>query len=120
MFAFAIEDLTLQNTYYRKVLYTNPGFQLVVMSLRPLEEIGKETHPRTTQFIRVEKGRATAIVGKKVYRLKAGDSVVVPPKTPHNIINKSKMRDLKLYTIYTPAEHKPKTIQKRKPVYDVV
>jgi len=110
----SIKTITKTNTNYRKVLYTNPDFQLVVMSLKPQEEIGLEKHPNTTQYIKVEQGRALAVVGKKSYHLGVGDAVVVPPNTLHNITNKSKTRPLKLHTIYTPAEHKPGTVERTK------
>jgi len=103
-----IERLTIKNNFYRKVLFTVPGsMQLVVMSLNPGEEIGMETHPRISQFIRVEKGSGLAIVGRKRYILKDGVAILVPKGTRHNVINTSKKKKLKLYTVYSPPEHKP-------------
>ena len=109
-----IEKLTNQNTYYRKVISTTPQQQLVLMCLKPLEEIGMEKHPHTTQFIRVESGRGKAVVGKSTYRLSDDSFIIIPPNKCHNIINTSKTKPLKLYTIYSPPEHKPGTKQKRK------
>jgi len=103
-----IEKLTVKNTYYRKVLSTTSTMQLVLMSLCPDEEIGREKHSHTTQFIRVEAGRAKAIIGNKKYFLKDGDAIVIPPNTWHNVINTGK-KDLKLYTLYAPPEHPPGT-----------
>lgn len=108
---------TLQNEYYRKVVYTvmqEPGsFQLVEMALKPGQEIGLETHHGVTQFIYIEKGEALAIVGVQEYKLHAGGAVVVPPDTPHNIIAKGKEK-LKLFTIYTYHEHEVLLKQKYK------
>lgn len=99
-----IDRATVQNSFYRRVLYTNRKMQLVVMSLRPGEEIGREKHPHTSQFIRVERGRGLAIIGRKKYRLKPDSAVIIPPGKWHNIINTGR-RPLQLYTIYTPPEH---------------
>lgn len=107
-----IEKLTLQNKYYRKVLYTDKNQQLTLMSLKPYEEIGQEIHSGITQFIRVEGGTGKAIVQGKEYRLKDGDALVVPFGKRHNII--AGKEGLKLYTIYSPPEHKPHTIHKVK------
>jgi len=109
-----IERKTVSNTYYRTVLFTTKNMQLVMMSLLPGEEIGREKHPHTTQFIRVEKGRGKAKIGKKSLTLKDGDCLIIPPGKWHNIFNSGK-KMLKLYTIYTPPEHPRKTKQKRKP-----
>ena len=98
-----IEKLTLNNNYYRKVIYTTPQMQLVLMSLPTNVEIGKEVHSYTTQFIRVESGKGVAYINKKRFNLHDGDSIVIPPGVSHNIISTD---DLKLYTIYSPPEHK--------------
>ena len=111
-----IESKTLRNNNYRKVVYTIPdSMQLVVMSLKSREEIGMEVHQHTSQFIRVESGKAIVIISGKKYRLKSGDVVIVPMGKKHNIINSSYYEPLKLYTIYTPPEHPKKLIQKLKP-----
>jgi mannose-6-phosphate isomerase-like protein (cupin superfamily) len=109
-----IEKLTLKNKNYRKVLATTKNMQLVLMSLKPLEEIGTEVHKHTSQFMRIEKGSCVAIIGSKKIKLKDDDFIIIPPNTKHNIINNSKTEKLKLYSIYTPPEHKPGLIQKRK------
>jgi mannose-6-phosphate isomerase-like protein (cupin superfamily) len=120
-FVANIEDETLNNKNYRRVIYTSTnlnGMQLVLMSLKPEEEIGMEKHPGTDQFIRIEKGEATVIIGKikkEIYTLKDTDAIVIPANTWHNVINVSHSKELKLYTIYTPPEHKPGTVQKLKP-----
>lgn len=100
-----IEKQTLKNDQYRKILYTNKYQQLVLMSIKPKEEIGWETHRSTSQFIRVEKGKGVAYIGKSKYKLKDGVAVIIPPNTKHNVVNTSKSSKLKLYTIYSPPEH---------------
>ncbi len=109
-----IETLSLENTYFRKVLFTWPHLQLVVMSLLPGEEIGTEIHDKEDQFIRVEQGTAQAIVDGETSDLSDGMVVVVPAGAEHNIINTSKTESLKLYTIYSPKHHPEGTIHKTK------
>ena len=99
-----IESQTKRNSYYRKVVYTTPTMQLVLMSLRPGEEIGLERHKRTTQFIRVESGRGIAVVSGKQYKLEKDTAIMIPQNKLHNIVNTGR-RALKLYTIYSPPEH---------------
>ena len=109
-----IEEKTLQNENFREVLYTAQHSQLVVMSLQPNEEIGEEVHEIVDQFIRIEEGEGKAILNEEEYILTDGSAVVVPAGTKHNIINTSSEKKLKLYTIYSPAHHKDKTIHKTK------
>jgi mannose-6-phosphate isomerase-like protein (cupin superfamily) len=85
--------------------------QLVLMSLSPGEEIGMEIHPHTSQFIRVESGMARVYIGRKMYILRDGDAVIIPPRKKHKIINNGH-EDLKLYTIYSPPEHPKNRKQK--------
>lgn len=101
MFKKNIESLTLKNNNYRKVLNTTKYSQLVIMSLLPMEEIGLEKHKYTSQFIKVEGGKAKIIIGDDIYYMKSGDGVVIPPNTYHNVINYSKKMELKIYTIYS-------------------
>lgn len=114
-FADSIEGLTETNNNFRRVLYTAKRMQLVVMSLRPLEEIGYEVHPHTDQFFRVEKGRALFQIGEEEIVVGPGGAVIVPAGTHHNVTNTSATRPLKLYTIYTPPKHPAGTLQSRKP-----
>ena len=100
-----IETDTTDNTNYRKVLYTAKHLQLVVMSLKPGEDIGMEKHPSTDQFIRVEDGKGKAIINGDEYILRVGDCVVIPQGSEHNIINTSKVKELKVYTVYSQPEH---------------
>jgi mannose-6-phosphate isomerase-like protein (cupin superfamily) len=109
-----IEEKTLQNGNFREVLYTGQHSQLVVMALQPNEEIGMEIHEIVDQFIRVESGEGKAIIGGEEHPLSDGWAVVVPAGEQHNIINTSSEKQLKLYTIYSPAHHKDKTVHKTK------
>lgn len=107
-----IEKATMDNVNYRKVEYTTPNMQLVLMNLKAGQEIGTETHATTTQFIRVEEGTGRAIINKKEYPMKGGDAFIVPPGTEHNFISTT---PLKLYTIYSPPEHPDGLIQPVQP-----
>jgi mannose-6-phosphate isomerase-like protein (cupin superfamily) len=109
-----IEEKSLQNENFREVLHTEQHSQLVVMSLLPNEDIGMEVHEIVDQFIRVEKGEARAILNGAEHKLSEGSAVVVPAGTKHNIINTSAKNKLKLYTVYSPAHHKDKTVHKTK------
>lgn len=99
-----IEKLTLDNDYFRQVLYTAPHSQLVLMSLLPGEEIGTETHHEVDQFFRFEKGQGKAIIDGKEYELSDGIALIVPAGSEHNVINTGS-EPLKLYTVYSPANH---------------
>lgn len=109
-----IEEKSLDNEFFREVLFTATNVQLVVMSLGPGEEIGLETHDDVDQFIRVEAGNGKAILDGKEHPLEDGSAVVVPAGTEHNIINTSQQEPLKLYTIYSPPEHPDGTVHKNK------
>jgi mannose-6-phosphate isomerase-like protein (cupin superfamily) len=101
-----IEKDTIENTNFRKVLYTGAHSQLVLMSLKPGEEIGMEVHKDNDQFFRFEKGEGKCIIDGNEYTLADGSVIVVPAGAEHNVINTSMTEDLKLYTIYSPAHHK--------------
>ena len=101
-----IEKSTLENENFRKVLYTGKHSQLVLMSLRPKEEIGMEVHPDNDQFFRFEKGQGKCIIDGNEYAVEDGSAIVIPAGADHNIINISESESLKLYTIYSPAHHK--------------
>ena len=100
-----IEKISLENENFRKVLYTAKNSQLVVMSLKPGEDIGEEVH-QLDQFIRCEAGQGKAILNGVPHEINDGFAVVVPAGTKHNIINVSKDRALKLYTLYSPPNHR--------------
>jgi len=101
-----IERETTKNTDFRRVLYTGKHSQLVLMSLKPGEEIGEETHSDVDQFFRFEKGEGKVIIDGVEHSVKDGSAVIVPAGARHNVINTSKRVNLKLYTIYSPPEHK--------------
>jgi mannose-6-phosphate isomerase-like protein (cupin superfamily) len=101
-----IEELTVENNNFRKVEYTREQIQLVLMSLKPGEDIGSEIHPENDQFFRIDAGEGKAVINDTEYEIKDGDAVVVPKGAEHNIINTSDSADLKLYTIYAPSHHK--------------
>lgn len=109
-----IEEITLTNEYFRQVLYTSQHAQLVVMSLKPQEEIGLEIHQIVDQFIRVEAGEGKVIMGGEEHFIKDGDAFVVPAGVEHNVINTSLEKPLKLYTIYSPPHHKDGTVHTTK------
>jgi len=111
----SIEKQTLGNNYFRQVLFTGKYAQLVVMCLKPEEEIGNEVHEHVDQFFRIEQGEAKFVLNnKEVHIAKDGDAVIVPAGTYHNIINNSKTTALKLYTIYSPPNHPDKTMHRTK------
>ena len=109
-----IERDTLKNKNFRKVIYTGKNSQLVLMSLKPKEEIGMETHPENDQFLRFEGGTGRVIIDDSKYTVKDGDAVVIPAGAKHNVINTSSEEELKIYTIYSPPHHKDGTIHKTK------
>ena len=106
-----IEEKSLENNYFREVLFTTDKSQLVVMALKPGEEIGMEVHPE--QFIRIESGKGKAVMSGEEHEISDGSAIVIPAGTQHNVINTSEVA-MKLYTIYTPPEHKQGTIHKTK------
>lgn len=108
-----IEELSLGNENFRKVLYIAKNSQLVVMSLKPGEDIGGEVHP-LDQFIRCEAGIGKAILDDVGYDVRDGFVVVVPAGTKHNIINTSSDEPLKLYTLYSPPNHLDGTVHATK------
>lgn len=109
-----IEKLTQDNNFFRQVLHTSKNFQLVVMALKPKEDIGFEVHTDNDQFFRFEKGIGKGVIDETEYELKDGDCVIVPRGARHNIVNTSETEYLKFYTLYSPPHHKDKTIHKTK------
>jgi mannose-6-phosphate isomerase-like protein (cupin superfamily) len=109
-----LEKDTLENSFFRKVVFTSNHSQLVLMSLKPLEEIGMEVHPDNDQFLRFESGEGKVVIDGEESIVKAGDAVVIPSGNQHNVINISDKNDLKLYTVYSPAHHPDGTIHKTK------
>jgi mannose-6-phosphate isomerase-like protein (cupin superfamily) len=113
-YAIGIEKETRKNSDFRRVLYTGKYSQLVLMSLRSLEEIGMETHPDRDQFFRFENGEGRVIIDGVAHAVKDGDVIVVPAGAKHNVVNTSKKLELKLYTIYSPPEHQDKVVRHTK------
>jgi len=109
-----IEKDTLKNKNFRKVLYSASHCQLVLMSLKPKEEIGLETHKENDQFFRFEAGRGRVEIDGNKYTVKDGDAVIIPAGAKHNVINISATEDLKMYTIYSPPHHKDQIVRKTK------
>ncbi len=110
IFVDDIEKLTLENNNFRKVLSTNSHSQLVVMSLKPMEDIGMEVHNNVDQFFRIDAGHGKVVAEGQEYEISNGYAIVIPAGTEHNVINTSETEDLKLYTVYSPANHPDGTI----------
>lgn len=108
-----IEELSEKNADFRRVLYTGKRLQLVVMTLRPGEEIGEEVHDDGDQFFRVEEGEGEVLIDGKRSRIKSGDAVLVPGGARHNIVNTGK-QSLHVYTLYAPPEHRDRTVHTTK------
>ena len=109
-----IERDTLANEDYRRVLFTGPNTQLVLMTLRPGDEIGLETHGGHDQFIRVEAGSGYVELDGTRHEITDGSAVVIPSGVKHNVVNPSKNEVLRLYTLYSPPEHADGTVQHTK------
>lgn len=109
-----IEEKTQGNSNFRQVLYTGKHMQLVVMSLKPGEDIGEEVHNTVDQFFRIEEGEAKFIIDGVESLVKEDMVAIVPAGSLHNVINNSSTEDLKLYTIYSPANHPEGTIHATK------
>ena len=113
-YAIQVEKETRKNADFRRVLYTGKHCQLVLMSLKPLEEIGAETHEDRDQFFRFERGEGKVVIDGVEHRVKDGDAIIVPAGARHNVINTSKRATLRLYTIYSPPEHKDGVVRHTK------
>ncbi|HUF66442.1 MAG TPA: cupin domain-containing protein [Gemmatimonadaceae bacterium] len=107
-----IERDTLANEDFRRVLFTGPNMQLVLMTLQPGEDIGLETHDDHDQFIRIEAGTGVARLSGEQTRLEDGSIVVIPAGVEHNILNTSRDEPLRLYTLYSPPEHADGTVHR--------
>lgn len=108
-----LEKMTRENENYRKVIFTGPKSQLVLMSIPAGGEIGEETHGETDQILFFVEGEGEAVVGGETYKIKEDSAVFVPAGTRHNFINRGD-EDLKLYTVYSPPEHPDQTVHKTK------
>ncbi|MES2135081.1 MAG: cupin domain-containing protein [Patescibacteria group bacterium] len=112
-FVTNIEKESLENENFRTVLYTDNRLQLVVMNLKPNEDIGEEVHT-LDQFIRVEKGEGKSVLDGEEKALADGFAVIIPAGARHNIVNTSSVNPLKLYTLYAPPNHREGTVHKTK------
>ena len=108
-----IEALTLGNADFRRVVYTGKEMQLVLMTLRPGEEIGEEVHEDRDQFFRVEGGTGEVVIDGKRTNIEGDTAIVVPSGARHNVRNTG-AEPLKLYTIYAPPEHVDGTVHRTK------
>lgn len=108
-----IEERTVENEDFRRVLYTGKNLQLVLMTLKPGEEIGEEVHEDRDQFFRVEEGRGEVLIDGKANPVEDDFAVIVPAGARHNVRNTGD-EPLKLYTLYGPPEHKDKVVHKTK------
>jgi mannose-6-phosphate isomerase-like protein (cupin superfamily) len=115
----SLEALALKNSNFRKVLYTGAHCQLVLMSLLPGEDIGHEVHGDGDQFFRFEAGEGKVLINGKSRMAFAGDAVIVPAGAEHNIINTSKKKPLKFYTVYAPPHHEDGIVRKTKKAAEV-
>ena len=113
-FCSNIENDTLGNENFRKVVYTAKHCQLVLMSLAPSEEIGMEVHKDNDQFFRFEKGQGKVFIDGNEYDVVDGSAVVIPAGSEHNVVNTSATDSLKMYTIYSPAHHKDGVVRATK------
>lgn len=114
-----IEKDTLENSDFRRVLFTGKHSQLVLMSLKPQEEIGLETHDHVDQFFRFEQGIGEVTIDDQKFEVHDGDSVIIPAGSKHNVVNTSQIEELKLYTIYSPANHPEGTVHHTKEEADL-
>ena len=104
-----IEELTEENSDFRRVLYTGKNLQLVLMAIEPGGEIGEEVHDDRDQFFRIEKGRGEVVIDGQRSKIKGDDAIIVPAGARHNIVNTDE-KPLRLYTLYAPPEHRDSTV----------
>ena len=108
-----IEKATVENDFFRRVLYTGEHLQLVLMTLQPGEEIGEETHDDRDQFFRIEEGTGEIHIDGKKNSVADDFAVIVPAGALHKVVNTGD-KPLRLYTIYGPPEHVEGTVHKTK------
>jgi mannose-6-phosphate isomerase-like protein (cupin superfamily) len=113
-YADNIEEKTRENGFFRQVIFTGKNCQLVLMSLKPGEEIGMEVHDKVDQFFRFETGQGKVIIDGEEHKVGDGSAVIVPQGSMHNVVNTSETEELKLYTIYSPPNHPDGTVHKTK------
>jgi mannose-6-phosphate isomerase-like protein (cupin superfamily) len=108
-----IEDRTGENRDFRRVLYTGPYMQLVLMAVEPGEELGEEVHQNTDQFFRVEEGKGEIWIDGKMTRVESDTAIVIPAGAWHNLKNTGH-KALKVYTLYAPPQHPDGTVHRTK------
>ena len=108
-----IETLTLENSDFRRVLYTGTHLQLVLMTLKVGQEIGSETHAKHDQFFRIEEGHGEISINGITRKTKSGDAIIVPAGARHNLVNRGRM-PLRLYTLYSPPNHRDQLVERQK------
>ena len=108
-----IETLTLENSDFRRVLYTGAHLQLVLMTLKVGQEIGSETHAKHDQFFRIEEGHGEISIDGITRTTKSGDAIIVPAGARHNLVNRGRM-PLRLYTLYSPPNHRDQLVERQK------
>ena len=113
-FVTNIELDTIENEDFRRVLFTAPHSQLVLMTIQPGEDIGQETHAEHDQFLRIESGSGVVILDGEKTDLADGSAVVIPAGVEHNVVNTSDDEPLRLYTLYSPPEHPDGTVHRTK------
>jgi mannose-6-phosphate isomerase-like protein (cupin superfamily) len=113
-YAVDLEKVTKRNANFRRVLYTAEHSQLVLMSLKPKEEIGAEIHKGIDQFFRFEYGRGAVVINGVKHVVRDGSAVIVPAGAKHNVINTSARLNLRFYTIYSPADHVDHAVHRTK------
>ncbi len=110
-YSTSLERKTRENTDFRHVVYTGKHSQLVLMSLKPGEEIGEETHTRVDQFFNVVKGNGVVVIDGRRHHIYRGSGIVIPAGAKHNVINSSRTTELKLSTIDSPPEHHDRVVR---------
>jgi mannose-6-phosphate isomerase-like protein (cupin superfamily) len=113
-FSGNIDEMTLANSDFRKVLYTAPRSQIVLMSLKPKQSIGPEVHEESDRFFRFESGNGRVEVDGTLYNVELGSAILVPAGARHNVINTSSERPLKFFTIYAPPQHRDGVVRTTK------
>jgi mannose-6-phosphate isomerase-like protein (cupin superfamily) len=113
-FVTDIEKATIENNSFRKVLYTGKHSQLVIMTLKPGEDIGMEVHKENDQFFRLDRGEGICFIDGEEHEIRDGFAVLVPAGAQHNIINTSESLPLSLYTLYSPPHHQDGIVRETK------
>ena len=109
----AVKDQAKESEAFRNVLFTGEKSQLVIMSLRPGEDIGEEVHKDVDQMLYLVKGTGVAVIEGKEVPFEKGAIFCVPKGTRHNVKNLGD-EAMKLFTVYAPPQHAPNTVHETK------